>query len=189
MSSPDRTGSETAAMETKRTSWLRPFGVGDGHPGITRAEGEATEDSGPTRVRHVVDRFDGAAGLLVLRLVTAAVFIIRGLQKLQHLDLTRQQFSQIGIPNPDTMAVVVGVCEVLIALALVFGVAVRAAGLGIAVIAIGALAYVRWRSGSIFTAGAPGFSGELELVLAGIGIALLGLGGGGWGFDRRLRRH
>jgi uncharacterized membrane protein YphA (DoxX/SURF4 family) len=148
-----------------------------------------TEDTGPARVRHVVDRFDGAAGLLVLRLVTAVILAIRGLQKLQHLDVTRAQFAQLGIPSPDTLAVVVGGAEFAIAFALIIGASVRLAGLGITVITVGALSYVRWRTGDVFTAGQAGFNGELELLLAGVGLAFLGLGGGGWGVDRRFRRR
>lgn len=153
------------------------------------AKWEDPEESGPERVRHVVDRFDGAAGLLVLRLVTAVILAIRGLQKLQHLDVTRAQFAQIGVPSPDTLAVVVGGAEFAIAFALIIGAFIRLAGLGIAIITVGALVYVKWHTGDIFTAGQPGFNGEIELLLAGVGLALLGLGGGGWGVDRRFRRR
>lgn len=183
---PERTPGDTTSFDPARTAAIRPFSVRKGSSAPDDDEAAAT---GPARIRHVVDRFDGAVGLLVLRLVAAAVLAIRGLQKLQHLDVTQQQFSQLGIPYANIMAVVVGVVEVAIAVALVLGVATRAAGLGIAVIAIGALYYVKWRSGSIFTDGQPGFSGELELLLAGVGIALAGLGGGGWGVDRRFRRR
>lgn len=164
-----------------------PRAAGPGAP--PAAQWEDPEDTGPARTRHVVDRLDGAVGLFVLRIVTAVILAIRGLQKLQHLDVTRAQFTQIGIPYPDTMAVVVGSCEFAIAFALIIGLVVRVAGLGIAIITIGALIYVRWRTGDVFTAGQPGFNGELELLLAGVGVALMGLGGGGWGVDRRFRRR
>ena len=170
------------------TTGAQPSTRAVGGAGST-SEWEDPEDTGPERVRHVVDRFDGAAGLLLLRLVTAVVLAIRGLQKLQHLDVTQAQFAQIGVPSPDIMAVVVGGAEFAIAFALIVGAFVRLAGLGIAVITIGALVYVKWRTGDIFTTGQPGFSGELELLLAGVGLAFLGLGGGGWGVDRRFRRR
>ena len=182
----------TARERGDTAAFARPH-AGPGSGGLTggasSAEWEDPEDVGPERVRHVVDRFDGAAGLLLLRLVTAVILAVRGLQKLQHLDVTRGQFAQIGIPYPDTMAVVVGGAEFAIAFALIIGAFVRLAGLGIAIITIGALVYVKWRTGDIFTAGQPGFNGELELLLAGVGLALLGLGGGGWGVDRRFRRR
>lgn len=147
-------------------------------------------DEAPVRKKHVIDRIDGAFGLFVLRIVVAAIMGIRGLQVLQHLDVTKQQFVTLGIPAPQTMAIVVGAVDVAIAVALVLGLLVRLAGLGIAVICIAALFYVNWRTGApIFVDGQPGFGGELELLLAAVGVAFIGLGGGGWGLDRRFRRR
>lgn len=182
---PEQSGPQTTAFPTQRESTY-------GRPDVPRTSSDLDADDsdlGPTRTRHVVDRFDGAAGLIVLRLVTAVIFGIRGLQKLQHLDITRQQFTQLGIPYANTMALVTGIAELAIGLALVFGVAIRAAGIGIVIIAAGALAYVKWKTGNIFTTGQPGFAGELELLLAAVGVAFIGLGGGGWGVDRRFRRR
>ena len=125
-----------------------------------RPSGRTPRRRVPPKTRHIIDRWDGALGLLVLRIVVAAIFAIRGLQKVQHLDVTRTQFAQIGIPYADTMAFVVGVCEVAIAIALIFGIAMRIVGLGIAVIAIGALVYVKWRTNTIFTDGQPGLRGR-----------------------------
>jgi len=87
------------------------------------------------------------------------------------------------------MAFAVGVCEVAIAVALIFGILMRVVGIGIAVIAIGALVYVKSRTGAVFTDGQPGFAGELELLLAAVGLTFAGLGGGGWTVDRRFRRR
>ncbi len=199
---PTSTGrSSTETTDPGATSRFRPFGSStptNATPaaresgstgGLSGAEWEDPEDTGPERIRHVVDRFDGALGLLVLRLVTALILGIRGLQILQHLDVTQEQFTQIGLPSPGTMAVVVGSAAFACAFALIIGAFVRLAGLGIAAIAIGSLAYVKWRTGDFFTAGQPGFNGELEFLLAGVGIAFMGLGGGGWGVDRRFRRR
>ena len=184
---PDRSGPPTTAFAAP---WESSYGRPD-VPGDSSTDLDATDqtDETPARTRHIVDRFDGAAGLFVLRLVTAAIFGIRGLQKLQHLDITQQQFAQIGIPSANTMALVTGIAEVAIALALVFGVAIRAAGIGIVAISVGALVNVKWTTGNVFTTAQPGFAGELELLLAGVGVALIGLGGGGWGVDRRFRRR
>jgi putative oxidoreductase len=187
---PDRATTEepdsTRAYEDpNRTTTLRPFGVTP----VSESEWEDREDSRPPKTRHIVDRWDGAAGLFLLRVVVAAIFAIRGLQKVQHLDVTRAQFGQVGIPYAETMAFAVGVCEVAIAVALVFGILMRVVGLGIAAIAIGALVYVKWRTGVLFTEGQPGFAGELELLLAAVGLAFAGLGGGGWTVDRRFRRR
>lgn len=186
---PERSSTEDSvprgAEDPNRTTALRPFGVSP----TSEGEWEDPEETRPPKMRHVVDRPDGALGLFVLRVVVAAIFAIRGLQKVQHLDVTRAQFEQIGIPYADTLAFVVGVCEVAIAVALIFGIAMRVVGIGIAVIAVGALVYVRWRSGAIFTEGQPGFAGELELLLAAVGVMFAGVGGGGWTVDRRFRRR
>jgi putative oxidoreductase len=171
--------------DTDRTTALRPFGVSPS----SEPEWEDPAEPAPAKQRHIIDRWDGALGLFVLRVVVAAIFVIRGLQKVQHLDVTRTQFEQLGIPYADTMAFAVGVCEVAIAIALVFGIAMRVVGLGIAAIAIGALVYVKWRTGAVFTDGQPGFVGELELLLAAVGLMFVGVGGGGWTVDRRFRRR
>jgi putative oxidoreductase len=184
----DRDGTERDGIDrdvTDRTAPLRPFGVTP----VSQTEWEQPEEERPAKIRHVVDRFDGALALLILRLVVAGIFGIHGLQKLQRLDATRADFVQNGIPYADTMAFVVGVCEVAIAIALIFGIAVRVVGLGIVVIAVGALVYVVWRSGNVFTDGKEGFAGELELLLAAVGLTFAGLGGGGWTVDRRFRRR
>lgn len=174
--------------------WDRDLETGP-EPGLERdLGGDLMEEGGPAvdergaPPRHVVDRLDGALGLFLLRLAVAAIMGVRGLQKLQSLPTTEQQLAQLAIPNPATMSVVLAGAEVAIGLALVLGLAVRLAGLGITVITVGALALVQWRSGDVFTAGQPGFTGELELLLAAVGLALLGLGGGGWALDRRFRR-
>jgi uncharacterized membrane protein YphA (DoxX/SURF4 family) len=197
------TGERTASEPTDpaRTSQFRPFGSSTpttvtpvtrpapATGGSSAVEWEDPEDTGPERVRHVVDRFDGAAGLLILRLVTAVILAIRGLQILQHLDVTRDQFAQLGLPSPDVLAVVVGAVAFVSAFLLIIGALVRVAGIAIAVLAIASLVYVTWRSGDFFTSGQPGFNGELELLLAAVGLAFAGLGGGGWGVDRRFRRR
>jgi putative oxidoreductase len=149
--------------------------------------GFADEEVVPRR-RHVIDRFDNAAGLFLLRLVTAAVMGVHGYQKVQDRTGTLQQVRALHLPAPDTVAMIFGPIEIAIAVALVIGLAVRAAGLGTAIVAIGALVLVRWTSpDTIFVAHQPGFTGETELLLAGIGLLLLGVGGGGWGLDRKVR--
>ena len=187
--------------EPGRTSRFRPFGssaaarvspVSRPAPttgGVSAAEGQDPSDTGPQRVRHVVDRFDGAVGLLILRLVTAAILAIRGLQMLQDQDVSGDQFAQWGLPSPDVLVIVVGAVAFASAFLLIIGALVRVAGLAIAVLAVASLVYVQWRSGDVFTSGQPGFTGELELLLAAVGLTFAGLGGGGWGVDRRFRRR
>ena len=186
-------------IERGRTRRFRRYGVPAPVSSMSRpvpmtgdrsaAGGEDSGDARPQRVRHVVDRFDGAVGLLILRLVTAAILAVRGLQMVQDQDVSGDRFEQWGLPNPDVLVIVVGAVAFASAFLLIIGALVRVAGLAIAVLAVASLVYVNWRSGDVFTSGQPGFRGELELLLAGVGLTFAGLGGGGWGVDRRFRRR
>ncbi len=196
-----RTASEPVDRDqATRRSRFRPFGSSTrtvspvSHPapttgGVSAAEEQDPGETAPERVRHVVDRFDGAVGLLILRLVTAAILAIRGLQMLQDQDVSGDRFEQWGLPSPDVLVIVVGAVAFASAFLLIIGALVRVAGLAIAVLAVASLVYVQWRSGDVFTSGQPGFTGELELLLAAVGLTFAGLGGGGWGVDRRFRRR
>ncbi|WP_203567834.1 DoxX family protein [Aestuariimicrobium ganziense] len=136
----------------------------------------------------ITDRFLGSLGLMLLRLVTAGIMGIHGFQKLTTIEETTDFFGRVGLPQPGLWAWGVGIAELLAAVALVFGFAVRLAGLGIAAIAIGALTLVHWGAHNPFRAGESGFVGELELLLAAVGLSFAALGGGGWGIDAGMRR-
>lgn len=133
------------------------------------------------------DKFWGALGLFLLRLVLAGIFAVRGLNILTDIPAAQAQFATTIIPEPGIMAIVTGVACELIALALLLGLLTRVAGLGIALIAGGALAFVYWGTWSVFVPGRPGFLGEYELLLATVGLLLLLIGGGGWSLDRAFR--
>ncbi len=138
------------------------------------------------------DKFWGSLGLFLLRIVLAGIFTIRGLNILTDIPAAQAEFATTILadypPGPQAMAIVTGVASLLIALSLVLGLLTRVAGLGIALIAGGALALVYWSpSWSPFQAGQPGFLGEYQLVLAALGILLLCIGGGGWSLDRSFR--
>jgi len=133
------------------------------------------------------DKFLGALGLFLLRLVLAGIFAVRGLNILTDIPAAQAQFATTIIPEPGIMAIVTGVACELIALALLLGLLTRVAGLGIALIAGGALAFVYWGTWSVFVPGRPGFLGEYELLLATVGLLLLLIGGGGWSLDRAFR--
>ena len=90
------------------------------------------------------DKFAGSLGLFLLRLVVAAIFTVRGIYMLSNLVETQEQFAQTLIPYPQVMAIATGVAALLIALSLVLGLLTRVAGLGVALIAGGALAFVLW---------------------------------------------
>ena len=133
------------------------------------------------------DKFWGSLGLFLLRLVVAAIFAIRGLNIVTDIPAAEATFAKTILPEPQLMAIVTGVASLLIALSLVLGLLTRLAGLGIALIAGGVLAFVLWGPWSPFVAGQPGFLGELELLLAAVGLLFLLIGGGGWSLDRSFR--
>ncbi|MCA0296739.1 MAG: DoxX family membrane protein [Actinobacteria bacterium] len=134
------------------------------------------------------DKFWGALGLFLLRIVLAGIFAIRGLNILTDIPAAQAQFARTIIPQPEIMAIVTGVAAELIALSLLLGLLTRLAGLGIALIAGGALAFVYWSPNwSPFVPGQSGFLGEYELLLAVVGVLLLLIGGGGWSLDRSFR--
>ncbi|MVA76950.1 DoxX family membrane protein [Auraticoccus sp. F435] len=174
---PEDRASARAAARAERE---RALGVRN-HP----APVEEEVDPGPTK--HNTDRFLGSLGLFLLRLVTAAVMGVHGAQKLLDIDGTTQFFTSTALPYPEVFALVTAIGEVLIALALLLGLLVRVAGLGVLAISVGALVLVHWYRNP-FVAGQSGFQGELELVLAGVGLLLACVGGGWWGIDAALRR-
>ncbi len=133
------------------------------------------------------DKFWGAVGLFLLRLVLAGIFAIRGLNLLTDIPAAQAMFAKTVIPEPGTMAIVTGVAALLIALSLLLGLLTRLAGFGVALIAGGALAFVYWGNWSPFIAGRPGFLGEFELLVAATGVLLMCVGGGGWSLDRSFR--
>jgi uncharacterized membrane protein YphA (DoxX/SURF4 family) len=133
------------------------------------------------------DKFWGSVGLFLLRLVLAAILAVRGLNILTDIPAAQAQFAQTVIPYPSIMAIVTGVGALLIALSLILGLLTRVAGLGIALIGGGALAFVQWGNWSPFIAGRPGFLGDYELLLTAVGILLLCIGAGGWSLDRSVR--
>ena len=133
------------------------------------------------------DKFWGSLGLFLLRLVLAATLAVRGLNILTDIPAAQAQFAETVIPYPSIMAIVTGVAGLLIALSLILGLLTRLAGLGIALIGGGALAFVQWGNWSPFIAGRPGFLGDYELLLTAVGILLLCIGAGGWSLDRSVR--
>jgi uncharacterized membrane protein YphA (DoxX/SURF4 family) len=133
------------------------------------------------------DKFLPSFGLFLLRLALAAIFGARGLYAVLNISAAQEAFRQTIIPEPNVMAVVVGVSELCIAVALVFGLLTRVAAFGGALIAIGALVLVQWGPWSPFITGRPGFVGELELLIAAACLLLVFTGGGGWGLDHGFR--
>lgn len=134
------------------------------------------------------DRFLGALALFLLRLVVAGIMAVRGLEVVTNLPAAEALFATTIIPFPQIMALVTGVSALAIAVALVFGLLTRVAGLGVVLIAGGALAFVQWGNWSPFVPGQSGFVGEFELLLAAVGVLFMCVGGGGFSLDRSFRK-
>lgn len=141
----------------------------------------------PVYVKPTNDRFHASLGLFLLRLVTAGIMGVHGYQKLTNIAGTEKMMQSIGMPSPHWTAWGTGIAEVLAAVALLFGVFTRLAGLGVAAIGILALLYVKWRHGNPFAGQQSGFSGEIELLLAAVGVAFFFLGAGRWSIDGSVR--
>lgn len=137
--------------------------------------------------RRTTDRFLPSFGLFALRLVTAAIMGVHGVNKLLDPQSATDLFANTILPRPQLLALVTGGAEVAIAVALVFGLLTRLAGLGVALVAGGALAFVMWGPWSPFLDGQPGFLGELELLLAAVGVLFVTVGAGGWSLDHGFR--
>ncbi len=150
---------------------------------------EAVVASGPVIHKHTNDRFAGSLGLFLLRLVTAGIMAVHGYQKLTDITGTEGFFTKVGVPSPYYAAWGAGVAGMLAGVALLFGILVRVAGLGVAAISILALVMVKWGSVNPFQSGVPGFTGELELLLAAVGLTFFFLGGGRWGIDGQWRAN
>ncbi len=156
---------------------------------LAAAEAKPSVAADPVVVtRRSTDRFAGGLGLFLLRLVVAAIMLVRGLEIVTNLPAAEAVFAQTRIPEPRIMALVTGVAGLAIAVALVFGLLVRLAGLGVALIGVGALVFVQWGNWSPFVQGRSGFLGEFELLLAAVGILFMFTGGGGFGLDRSFRK-
>ncbi|MGO4956786.1 DoxX family protein [Luteococcus sp. Sow4_B9] len=157
-----------------------------------RALGKVAAPQGPDPVlpeipKPTTDKFGPSLGLFLLRLVTGGIMAVHGVQKLTDIAGTQDFLTQLGLPSPHYLAWGTGIAEVLAGVALLFGLLTRLAGLGVAVVAIAALALVKWGASNPFQAGKPGFTGELELLLAAVGLTLLFVGAGRWSIDGSIR--
>ncbi len=122
-------------------------------------------------------------GMLPLRIVVAAVFLMHGGQKLfvWGLSGTAGGMTQMGIPLPGLAAVVVTFVELLGGLAILTGFFTRWAGVLLAIDMAVAILKVRLSAGFL-----GGY--ELELTLFGAALTLAAVGAGGVSVDRLLGR-
>jgi len=133
------------------------------------------------------DRPFGSLGLAIVRLVLAAFLGVRGVQVLLNIVDTSDWLAQRDIPISDTIAWGLGLSLVLVAVLLVLGLGVRLAGGLTAIMAIAVLVFLRWGYSGLLVDGEPGYLGDVEVLIAGLGLMLLCLGSGGWAIDASLR--
>lgn len=128
-----------------------------------------------------------ALGLLLLRLVLAAVFIAHGVQKLWINDMpaTQEGFIGMGVPFPEVAAIVVAVVELGGGVLLGLGLGTRIVAALLAIDMIVALALVHLAAG--FFAADGGY--EFVLTLAVASIALVFTGPGRFALDALFRRR
>lgn len=141
----------------------------------------------PVRHKRTTDKFLGSFGLFVLRVVTAGILGVHGYQHITDINGFTSYIAKVGLPSAHYFAWGIGVAEIAAAAAILFGFFTRVAGVGVAALGIGILAKVMWGAANPFQSGVPGFTGELELLLAAVGILLFSLGAGRWSIDAGVR--
>ncbi|MDR0837655.1 MAG: DoxX family protein [Propionibacteriaceae bacterium] len=137
----------------------------------------------PVPRKNDTDKWLGSIGLFVLRLITAAIIGLRGVQIFLHRADAAAYLESYGAPSPEALAWVESGVLLLVAVLLAIGFGTRAAAVVLTVLAIASLVFVQWGNFSILRTGINGAYGELQLLLAGVGIALIALGSGGWAVD------
>ena len=122
------------------------------------------------------------AGLLVLRVVVGATFLVHGLDKLIDLGSTESYFASLGIPAPALMAPFVAITETLGGGLLLVGLTTRLVGVALAGDML--VAFLTEHIGNGFFVAEGG--GELVLVLGGASLALVLTGAGRFSVDSAL---
>src|SRR5688572_9024449 len=92
-------------------------------------------------------------GLLILRLVLAAVLLYHGIPKLLDFSGTVAGFTQMGIPAPTLSAAFAMIVEVGGGILILLGIAVDLAGLLVVIDMLGAIFTVHWDKGFDFMNG------------------------------------
>ena len=71
------------------------------------------------------------ASALIGRILIGAIFLTSGISKLVNTDETVGYMTAMGVPAPETLAIVAGIAEIAGALGLIFGFLTRLAALGL----------------------------------------------------------
>ncbi|GAA1708087.1 DoxX family protein [Propioniferax innocua] len=175
--------------ETERRRAEREAALGKRRRRNDKADAQ-TAPTAPPRPPRTTDKAFGSLGLFVLRLVIAGVMALHGVAKVLDIQGTIGMVEGTLLGQMTGQGVILGyalaIGELLIAVALLFGLATRFAGVGLMAITIMALVFVHW-TGNPFNG--YELDGEVPLILAGVGFLFLCVGAGGWSADRALRRN
>lgn len=112
-------------------------------------------------------------GLAILRVGLATVFAVQGYLKLfgGRYDATVALFMTVGIPAPELTVRLVGGAEMVGALLVAAGLATRLGAAALAVVMVGAIAWVRWPRGFV-----GGWEFEFMLLAAALASTAAGAG-------------
>jgi len=113
-------------------------------------------------------------GLLLLRVSVGAIFIYHGWTKLANMEPVIGMFTELGFPGPAFFAYLIAIAELLGGIGAVLGIFTRLAGLGLAIIMLGALLIVHLGAGDF------GPMAQATLALLGGSMGMVAAGGGKW---------
>lgn len=125
-------------------------------------------------------------GLLILRVVAGVIFAAHGAQKLFVFGFSgvAGAFGQMGVPMAEIVGPLVALVEFFGGLALIFGLLTRLAGVGLAVVMLGATMLVHLPAGFFAPNGV-----EFTLMLFGAAAALVFTGAGSFSLDALATRR
>lgn len=115
---------------------------------------------------------------IVLRLAVGGIMAFHGLDKFRGgIGNVQEFFGMAGVPAPELFAPLVATLEIVAGLAIILDVGTRIAAATLAVVLVGAIAFVKAEVGIIATSGnMPGLELDLALLAGLIALVLLGPG-------------